>query len=705
MKSRAPARGRQARFWAVAALASCAAVAAVPAAGTAASAAATCNTSSPAGNAYQVTLCISAPDAGATISGSTPVTGTISVTGTNPGVQELVFTLSGSGLIWDFQSPYTFSLDSTRWVDGTYSLQVYAIMRDGFNTAQTTEQLSFSNGISTPPGNNNTFTPATGSTPAPGQPFVVAAAGDGASGQTSESDVVNLISSWNPNLFLYLGDVYENGRAMEFDNWYGKPGTAGTYGQFYPISDPAIGNHEYVGSDISGYEWYWNNVPHYYSYDAGGWHFVSLDNISKFIGSSPSNANYKAETNWLNSDLNKNKLACTIVYYHEPMFNVGPEGTATNTAGIWQILAQHHVTIALNGHDHDYQRWVPLDANGNPSATGVTEFVSGAGGHGHQSQVNTDSRLAASDFTHYGALRLALGSAGASYQFVTTSGTTVDSGSIPCEGTGATDTTPPSQPQNLTAAAVSRTQVRLSWDASTDNVGVTSYDIYRDGNLLASSAPPAGYLDQSVQAGTTYSYSVVAKDAAGNASQPSNTASVTTPTDSTMFFDGFESGDMSAWTTATGMTVQNQLVNDGSYATEAVASGAPAYAYEQLSQTWPALYYATRFYVKSHPSGSAYLLRLRTDKKAAIAALYVSSTGQARVAQRCHVHQHDQFDGRLLRRLAHRGTLRRHRFRPGLGVAGWDTGRGAHRPAVAGQHPHRLPAARRHLERHLRRGL
>ena len=40
------------------------------------------------------------------------------------------------------------------------------------------------------------------------------------------------------------------------------------------------------------------------------------------------------------------------------MFNVGPEGSATNTAGIWQILAQNHVTLALNGHDHDYQRWI-----------------------------------------------------------------------------------------------------------------------------------------------------------------------------------------------------------------------------------------------------------------------------------------------------------------------------------------------------------
>jgi hypothetical protein len=103
---------------------------------------------------------------------------------------------------------------------------------------------------------------------------------------------------------------------------------------------------------------------------------------------------------------------------------------------------------------------------------------------------------------------------------------------------------------------------------------------------------------------------------------------VTTPADSTMFFDGFESEDMSQWTTSTGMTVQSQLVNDGFYAAEAVASGAPAYAYEQLSQTRPALYYATRFYLKSHTSDSAYLLRLRTDKKAAITALYVSSTGK-----------------------------------------------------------------------------
>jgi chitodextrinase len=596
---------------------------------TPAAAASTCNTSGPSGNAYTVTLCITAPDAGSTLTGSTTVSSTVSVTGTNPGVQELVYTLNGSDLLWDFQAPYTWVLDSTRWLDGNYSLQVDAIMRDGFTTALTTESLTFSNGITSPPVNPNTFTPSAGTTPAPGQPLIVGAVGDGGSGQTSESDVVNLISSWNPNLFLYLGDVYENGQPMEFNNWYGKPGVAGTYGQFHSITNPAIGNHEYVGSNITGYEWYWDNVPHYYSYDAGGWHFISLDNTSKYIGNATSNANYKAETAWLQQDLHSDKSACTIAYFHEPMFNVGPEGTATNTAGIWQILAQNHVTLVLNGHDHDYQRWTPMDATGTPTPQGTTEIVDGSGGHGHQAQVTTDSRLVASDFTHFGALRLSLGTAGAGYQFVSTAGTTLDSGSIPCQGSGGgQDKTPPSQPQNLAATALSRTQVQLSWDASTDDVGVTAYDIYRDGSLIASTAPPAGYVDQTVQAGSTYSYSVLARDAAGNSSQPSNTATVTTPPNSAMFSDGFESGSMSQWTTFTGMSVQSQVVSDGSDAAEAVATGSSAYAYKQLSQSWPSLYYSTRFDIVSQTSGSAYLLRLRTATKGAIAAVFVSSSGK-----------------------------------------------------------------------------
>lgn len=596
----------------------------------AAAAGSTCATSGPSSGAYTVTLCITAPGAGSVVTGSTTVTSTVSVTGTNPGVQELEFTLNGSSLLWDFQAPYTWTLDSTRWVDGSYSIQVFALMRDGFSTATTTQTVTFSNGITTPPVNTNSFTPTTGTTPASGQSLVVvvAAVGDGASGQTAEANVVNLISSWNPNLFLYLGDVYENGRSMEFNNWYGAPGTASTYGQFYSITDPTVGNHEYVGSDISGYKWYWNNVPHYYSYDVAGWHFISLDNVSKFIGSTTSVANYVAETNWLENDLAANTLPCTIVYYHEPLFNVGSEGTATNTAGIWKILGDNNVTLVLNGHDHDYQRWEPLDGNGNPSANGVTEIVDGGGGHGLQSQVTTDSRLVTSDFTHFGAVKLTLGTQGLGYQFVSTAGTTLDSGSIGCHGAGP-DTTPPTAPQNLTASAPSSSQVQLTWTTSTDNVGVTGYQVYRDGNLIASLPAQTDYLDQTVSPSTTYTYTVVATDDAGNASQPSDPVTVATPAASTMFFDGFETGDMSQWTTSTGTIVQSDVVSDGTYAAQGQANGSAAYAYKQLSQTWPSLYYSTRFDVISQgASNSAYLLRFRTATKGAIAALFVTSSGK-----------------------------------------------------------------------------
>ncbi|MBX4189188.1 fibronectin type III domain-containing protein [Candidatus Parcubacteria bacterium] len=89
------------------------------------------------------------------------------------------------------------------------------------------------------------------------------------------------------------------------------------------------------------------------------------------------------------------------------------------------------------------------------------------------------------------------------------------------------DTTPPSTP-NL-SGALSGSSAALSWTASTDNVGVTGYKVYRNGALLTS-LTSTSYTDSSVSAGTTYSYAVSAYDAAGNASAQSNSITLTTPT-------------------------------------------------------------------------------------------------------------------------------------------------------------------------------
>jgi chitodextrinase len=92
----------------------------------------------------------------------------------------------------------------------------------------------------------------------------------------------------------------------------------------------------------------------------------------------------------------------------------------------------------------------------------------------------------------------------------------------------APDTTAPSTPAGLTATAVSSSQINLSWAAATDNVGVTGYNVYRGGMQIATLGAVTTFQNTGLAALTTYTYTVRAFDAAGNASGPSTAASATT---------------------------------------------------------------------------------------------------------------------------------------------------------------------------------
>ncbi|WP_320064305.1 PQQ-dependent sugar dehydrogenase [Micromonospora sp. RTGN7] len=95
------------------------------------------------------------------------------------------------------------------------------------------------------------------------------------------------------------------------------------------------------------------------------------------------------------------------------------------------------------------------------------------------------------------------------------------------------DTTPPSAPQQLTGSA-SGTTVSLSWTASTDNIGVRAYDVYRNGVKVGTvsgtgAVPPAtSFIDSGLTASTSYQYYVRALDAQANVSPVSNTVTVIT---------------------------------------------------------------------------------------------------------------------------------------------------------------------------------
>jgi chitodextrinase len=103
--------------------------------------------------------------------------------------------------------------------------------------------------------------------------------------------------------------------------------------------------------------------------------------------------------------------------------------------------------------------------------------------------------------------------------------------SLPASATTATpDTTPPSIPTGLTATAISASRIDLSWTASTDNVGVTGYIIRRDGSILNTAGNVTTFQNTGLTQSTTYSYTVEAIDADGNASGQSASASATTAT-------------------------------------------------------------------------------------------------------------------------------------------------------------------------------
>lgn len=110
------------------------------------------------------------------------------------------------------------------------------------------------------------------------------------------------------------------------------------------------------------------------------------------------------------------------------------------------------------------------------------------------------------------------------------------------------DTTAPSVPTGLTANAVSQTQIDLSWTASTDNVAVTGYNIFRDAGFIASTTGTS-FSDTGLTAATTYAYTVSAFDAADNESARSATTSETTQSGS-----GSSSGGSNPTPQFTGIT-------------------------------------------------------------------------------------------------------------------------------------------------------
>src|SRR3990170_8350684 len=264
-----------------------------------------------------------------------------------------------------------------------------------------------------------------------GDPVVVAA-GDIATCGGSGDEATAALLDGIPGTVITLGDnVYPDGTATEFADCYDP-----SWGASKDRTRPVPGNHDYRTLGASGYFNYFGAAAGdpskgYYSYDLGTWHLIALNSECAQIGGC--DAGSPQET-WLRADLAANQLGNILAYWHRTRYSSGlTHGSATRVRDLYQALYDFHADLIIVGHEHNYERFAPQDADGGADpAWGIREFVVGTGGASHYNfgPPLPNSEVRNSDT--FGVLKLTLHPNSYDWDFVPEAGKTfTDSGSSP----------------------------------------------------------------------------------------------------------------------------------------------------------------------------------------------------------------------------------------------------------------------------------
>jgi len=270
-----------------------------------------------------------------------------------------------------------------------------------------------------------------------GQPEVLLAAGDIAECPTNGDEATARIVERFPEATVAtLGDnAYPDGSEVDFVRCF-EP----SWGQFRERIRPATGNHDFNTTDAAAFSEYFGEAAgefdkYYYSYDLGAWHVVVLNSDCWRVDGCELE---DPQIQWLRSDLAGSAAQCTLAYMHRPPFSSGRYGEPQDTGRvrpIWQALYEEGVDVLLTGHEHSYERFTPMNAEGDPdNERGVRLFVVGTGGGNlrkfkYEPLPTTESR---NDET-WGVLKLALHSNGYEWEFLPVAGKTFeDAGSWTC---------------------------------------------------------------------------------------------------------------------------------------------------------------------------------------------------------------------------------------------------------------------------------
>jgi acid phosphatase type 7 len=268
-------------------------------------------------------------------------------------------------------------------------------------------------------------------------PKILLAAGDIAECPTSGDEATAKILERFPDATIAaLGDnAYPDGTAAQFAQCFGP-----SWGRHKKRIRPATGNHDFHTKDARGYFNYYGEAggkfdKYYYSYDLGDWHMVVLNSDCWRVDGCDLD---DPQIQWLREDLARNARLCTLAYMHRPPFSSGRYGDHEDTERvrpIWQVLYEEGVDVLLVAHEHSYERFVPMDAQGKRAdERGVRLFIVGTGGGNLRRYKDPPLPTTAvrNDET-WGALKLTLESDAYDWEFLPVEGKTfTDAGSGTC---------------------------------------------------------------------------------------------------------------------------------------------------------------------------------------------------------------------------------------------------------------------------------
>jgi hypothetical protein len=266
---------------------------------------------------------------------------------------------------------------------------------------------------------------------------VLLAAGDIAECDDSGDEATaEILDDYPAATIATLGDnAYPEGTLQQFAECY-EP----SWGRHKERTRPAVGNHDHSTKDAAGHFEYFGEAAgefdkYYYSYDLGAWHVVVLNSDCWRVGGcSPDDP----QGQWLRDDLAASPARCTLAYWHRPPFSSGRYGEPQDTERVrplWEIVYELGVDVLLTGHEHSYERFAPMNADGDrDEEQGVRLFVVGTGG-GNLRNFKYDPlpTTEARDAETWGVLKLTLKPDGYDWEFLPVEGGSfTDSGTASC---------------------------------------------------------------------------------------------------------------------------------------------------------------------------------------------------------------------------------------------------------------------------------